>query len=259
MVHKPSMEGRRFSNITVSTRKRRGVVLTKDHQAVTESRTLFPHTRVFAQMDERVLKPGGYQRKLGAVVSRGAWTGMPIFALTLEERETCPSSCMHWLSCYGNNMNWSKRYQPSTLFEIALWHNLEKLQSNHHRGFVVRLHILGDFYSLGYVRLWATAMKTFPALRVFGYTARQQQSEIGRAVLEIGKNYPERWKVRRSVPSPVTYEGEAIPVSSSGDKTALHKDVIVCPAQIDKTSACSTCGLCWADASWGKAIAFINH
>ena len=259
MTHKPSMEGRRFANITVSNRKRKGVVLSPDHLAVQESRTLFPHTRVFAQMDERVLKPGGYQRKLGAVVSRGAWTGMPIYALTLEERKTCPQSCAHWHSCYGNNMNWSKRYQPTTMFELALWRNLELLQSEYHKGFVVRLHILGDFYSIGYVRLWATAMKAMPALRVFGYTARQPQSEIGRDVMLIGKSYPDRWKVRRSVPNPITYEGESITVSDIGDKKALHKDVIVCPAQLDKTSACSTCGLCWAEASWNKAIAFINH
>lgn len=259
MSHEQRMEGRRFANITVSNRKRRGVVLSTDHPAIQESRTLFPHTRMFAHSDERVLKPGGYQRKLGAVVSRGSWIGMPIYALTLEERKTCPASCMHWQSCYGNNMNWSKRYQSTPTFEIALWNNLSFLQSKHPKGFVVRLHILGDFYSLGYVTLWDTAMKTFPALRVFGYTARMPRSEIGGAVAKVGRAYPKRWKVRRSVPMPLTYEGESIPISSATAETALDPRVIVCPAQLDKTSACSTCGLCWAEASWNKAIAFINH
>lgn len=251
-----SREGRRFMNITVSTRKRRGVRLPFDHPAALESRTLFPSTRRVVELDERVLKPGGYQRKLGAVVSKGAWAGMPIYALTLEERKTCPSTCHAWQTCYGNNMHRSKRYQPGPMFEMVLFRNLSELQSMHPKGFVVRLHILGDFYSLGYVSLWHNAMRVFPALRVFGYTARLPASDIGRALHKIGVQHHDRWRVRRSLPVPIAFEGESVIYRQD---MRASKRVIVCPAQIDKTSACSTCALCWADGSWDKAIAFIEH
>lgn len=255
-MHAPSREGRRMPGVTVKNRKRNGVVLDVFHPALTEYRTLFPSTRAHAKPDERVLKPGGYQRKLGAVVSKGEWAGMPIYALTLEERKTCPSTCHHWTSCYGNNMPWAKRYQDGPLFEMVLFENLRWLQSQHPKGFVVRLHILGDFYSAGYAMVWHNAMRVFPALRVFGYTARNAASMIGAAVDAIGVEYPTRWRVRRSVPTPVAYEGESIPATH---ETMRDKRVIVCPAQVDKTSACSTCALCWSPSAWSKAIAFINH
>ena len=48
--------------------------------------------------------------KIGRDVRKGKlFRGYWIFTLTLEERATCPRSCFHWDTCYGNNMPFSKR------------------------------------------------------------------------------------------------------------------------------------------------------
>ena len=84
--------------------------------------------------------------KLGKKVTKGKWKGFPIFTLTLEERATCPRSCQHWATCYGNNMMYAYRYEAGLALENMLEIELADLQAKHPKGFLVRLHILGDFY-----------------------------------------------------------------------------------------------------------------
>jgi hypothetical protein len=128
------------------------LTLSPDHPAVIEGRTMFP-SRVTEEHD-RLLKSGQNQRKLGSHVSKGRWAGMPIFTLTLEERATCPRSCQHWNDCYGNHMHWPKRHAHGPELEGKLALELAVLAAKYPAGFVVRLHILGDFYSSEYVRRW---------------------------------------------------------------------------------------------------------
>ena len=56
--------------------------------------------------------------------------------------------------------------------EARLEREIEVLDVRHGGGFVVRLHVLGDFYSVEYVGLWRRLLRQYPTLRVFGYTAR---------------------------------------------------------------------------------------
>jgi hypothetical protein len=85
--------------------------------------------------------------------------GMPIYTLTLEERATCPTSCGHWRSCYGNSMHFAHRIDHrSPGFATLLAANVKRLGVEHPHGFVVRLHVLGDFYSVAYVDLWAALL-----------------------------------------------------------------------------------------------------
>jgi hypothetical protein len=129
--------------------------------------------RVYDQKDlPRLLISGHNSRKIGRTVMKGKWRGFPIFTLTLEERATCPRTCAEWVSCYGNNMNWARRIKNDRAFEERLWEELAAKQKAHPAGFVVRLHILGDFYSADYTEIWAEAMEAYPALNVFGYTAQ---------------------------------------------------------------------------------------
>jgi hypothetical protein len=51
---------------------------------------------------------------------------------------------------YGNSMNWARRIKHGREFEERLWEELADKQAKHPRGFLVRLHILGDFYSTDY-------------------------------------------------------------------------------------------------------------
>ena len=140
-----------------------------------------------------MLMPGAHSPKLGAVVTKGAWRGMPIYSLTLEERATCPRDCANWLSCYGNGMHlaWRNRHGPE--LEAGLERELAALQAKYPDGFVCRLHVLGDFYSPEYVRKWGDWLERFPALRVFGYTAWRAESEIGTEIARLSGDR-DRWE-----------------------------------------------------------------
>lgn len=234
----------------------KGYTMLPGHDAVIEGRTLFPSTVVDAGAALTVLKSGFNQRKVGKRVTKGRWRGMEIYCLTLEERKTCPRSCQHWLSCYGNNMHRAQRIEAGPELERLLWLELAALEARHPAGFVVRLHILGDFYSTGYVRFWKRALAAFPALRVFGYTARHPRTDpIGRALWQLTVWTWDRFAIRFSGREAPTMG--AVTIKRGGAST--H---VICPAQTaerrgDKGDrVCATCTFCWESQ---RTIAFENH
>jgi hypothetical protein len=158
-------------------------------------------------------------------------------------------SCELWNSCYGNRMPWSIRNVHGPALLVKLFAELLGLQDRNPIGFVVRLHVLGDFYSVEYVEFWRLALNAFPALRVFGYTARDD--EIGAALRQLSLDSWDRFAIRSSgakladVPAAIVVRTEA----DAGN-------AIVCPAQTGKTDCCATCGLCWHSK---RPIAFIQH
>lgn len=240
------------------------LALREDHPAVTAGGTRYPGQVRRVNKAARLLVSGRDQRKLGARVKRpGAWHGWPIYSLTLEERATCPRSCHHWLTCYGNAMQWSVRIDasdPSFIPELAI--ELEELQARHPAGFVVRLHVLGDFYSIGYVDQWERWLDQFPALHVFGYTARDpERSPIGLKVIGLAFRRWDRFAVRLSSETP----GPGRAVTVFDPKPPRVAGVITCPAETEHpdgtraTKGCNTCGLCWRDAARAKTIQFIAH
>jgi hypothetical protein len=127
----------------------------------------------------RLLKSGMNSRKIGKIVAKGPWKGFPIFTLTLEERATCPRSCQQWANCYGNNMHFAQRISDDGTLTRRLWGELAALGAENPEGFLVRLHVLGDFYSEEYVAFWRAALEEFPQLRIFGFTARIPPDPIG--------------------------------------------------------------------------------
>lgn len=226
-------------------------MLALGHRAVTEARTVYPHTIRTPGAYDWVLKSGHNSRKIGAKVTKGAWAGMPIYTLTLEERATCPRTCGEWQSCMGNKMNWALRYEHGPALEDAIYAHLKVLEREHPHGFVVRLHVLGDFYSIEYVRLWLRWLDEFTGLRVFGYTAWPIDTEIGAALADAARTQWHRFAVRQS--------GSPEPVRTS--VTIAHEALapagaVVCPAQTGKTDCCGTCALCWSTT---KPIAFVRH
>ncbi len=234
----------------------RHVHLARSHPAIREGRTLFPN-RITTPGDgqrgaERVLKSGNNSRKIGGRVAKGKWRGFPVFTLTLHERATCPTTCKQWLTCYGNTGQWAVRFSAGPILESALDRELTALAQKHPRGFVVRLHVLGDFYSVPYVERWMTWLDRFPNLRIFGYTAWQPETPIGRAVAFVRDSFWERFAVRTS-DGPGDASTETIDYPGRG---RLASGAIVCPAQSGDTDCCSSCGICWATRD---RIAFRQH
>lgn len=237
---------RRFASILPSDRH---VHLTDDHPAVIEGRTLFPSRVEAPEARPRLLIDGKNSRKIGNIVQKGRLRGCPIFTLTLEERATCPRTCLEWKTCYGNTSNWSRRIKHGPRFEKMLWTELAEKQRKHPGGFLVRLHVLGDFYSVDYAELWAEALEAYPALNVFGYTARAHDSEIGAVIAELIGLHPTRFCIR--------FSGLDFPTNGSVVvDSAQQTSHVICPAQLGKTDCCATCAFCWHSE---RTVAFLRH
>lgn len=229
------------------------LTLNPDHPAITDRRTLFRQRITTVKDAPRLLICGSNSRKIGGMVTKGKWAGMPILTLTLEERRTCWTGCRHYRDCYGNKMNWSRRIQHGPALEARLEIELRRLNREHPGGFVVRLHALGDFYSAKYVRAWVRWLGMFPALHAFGYTSWPVGSGIGKAVGEAVAANWDRFAIRFSNQN-VTERG-ATTIYREPESPRVTEG-IVCPAQTDRTECCATCTLCWQTQT---NIVFVAH
>lgn len=238
----------------------RTVPLAPDHPALSEGRTIFMKTVTPSVASPRFLISGHSNTKLGKTVLKGPLAGAAIYQLSLEERATCPRSCQQWASCYGNSMPFARRHTPDAEFERLLIAEVMTLCRTHPDGLLIRLHVLGDFYSVEYVYIWASLLKQFPQLHVFGYTSRRTDDpdpetvRIARAIRVLTEGAWSRFAIRTS--------GHDNPERSWAivvDEDPCQPDVIVCPAQTKATEACASCGLCWAEGVRDKTIAFLRH
>jgi hypothetical protein len=154
----------------------------------------------------------------------------------------------------GNAMGHAKRYKygPELIAKLGL--ELGQLQRKHPGGFVIRLHVLGDFISLKYFQFWENALDFFPALHIFGYTHWQQGTVIGDAVHELREARWDRFAVRTS-------DAETGPRAITIKSVAEKGDALMCPAQQSggKGLNCGKCHLCWAPVLKDRAIAFELH
>jgi Gene product 88 len=229
-------------------------IIAPDHPASVEGRSIYQKNPHGDRLTGSLLKSGQNQRKLGAWVIKGRWKGFPIFSLTLEERATCPRSCAQWFNCYGNHLHFAVRHKHGVELMSRLIDELSVLQKKYPRGFLIRLHVLGDFYSVDYITFWAMCLNTFPALHVFGYTARTLDDEIGRALNVLIKRRWDRFAIRSSggglpdIPAAV--------VIKSDDERG---DAVICPAQKSTNPdnvCCASCNFCWNSK---RAVAFLEH
>lgn len=237
---------RRFESIKPHGHR---INLREDHFALVNARTIFPKSVVEAVDAPRLLVDGVNSRKIGRTVMKGRLRGCPIFTLTLEERATCPRTCLEWSRCYGNSMHFARRIRHGEDFERLLWGELAEKQVTHPDGFLVRLHVLGDFYSVDYAEFWAEALEAYPALNIFGYTAHAPGSEIGQVIAQLLGVHPMRFHIRFSGWDGPT-DGSVV-VDQAEDTEHL-----ICPAQLGKTDCCATCALCWHS---DRTIAFLRH
>ena len=245
---------RRFTNLP-KAKPDKVRKLNAAHSAIVNGHALFKAMVVNAADTPRLLVSGMNNRKIGSTVTIGPWDGMAIYMLTLEERATCPRTCSMWRDCYGNAMHRARRHRHGSDLEARLQREIAILARENPRGFVVRLHILGDFYSVGYASLWIDMLDLHPELHVFGYTARSMEHDLPIAALIKAMNtaFPDRCVIRWSQATP--RPGGAAVVASD----APIAGAFVCPAETGKTDCCGTCGLCWAEATKDKAVLFLRH
>ena len=217
--------------------------------------------------DTNMLKSASYNKKLGKTVSIKKWKGMPMFALTLEERNTCTTACNQYKICYGNNMPFAKRHDhtdPDFLDNLDASIDNVANQRGSKDGFVVRLHVLGDFYSAAYVNAWQSALNKYPGLHAFGYTHHRHDSPIGKLLKRMNEVAPDRWQIRFSDDMDDQFRARVISGTydrslkhfTDYDHTEVHKNELVCPEQLGKTMGCTTCGYCWSSSN---PVVFLAH
>lgn len=219
--------------------------------------TIFP-SRVFEpDASESLLKDGCNASKIGGDVLVGWLKGARIYTLTLEERATCPRVCAHWQSCYGNSMPHARRWQHGPALMSQLEREIADLCQRHER-VLIRLHVLGDFWSAEYVNLWARALDRHANLFAFGFTAHKPGTVIGDYIAAVRGLHPDRFWMRHS---DMTGPWGTFTVDFPTQQKRIG-DAIVCPEQRDGMEGgprgrhCGNCGVCWSSAA---PIVFITH
>lgn len=218
---------------------------------IQQSRTKFTASVKQPNEMKNLLVSGHSNVKIGRDVRKGKWLGYWIYTLSLEERKTCPSSCLHWQNCYGNNMPFAKRIDhtaPEFLSRLA--EEIAYLCRIKY-GVLIRLHALGDFYSPEYVEFWAKQLLIHDNLSIFGYTAHPENSHMGHLVSVLHDIAGERFMVRHS-----DGKGTAMTTVSIGSEASAPQGSVICPEQTGKVACCATCAVCW---STNKPIAFLEH
>jgi len=222
-----------------------------EHDMVREGRTRFRKTVKAVNQVSHLLVSGHSNVKIGRDVRKAKFRGYWIYTLSLEERKTCPDSCRHWQTCYGNNMPWAKRIDHTDPdFLPTLETEITRLCTKR-GGVLIRLHALGDFFSVEYVEFWRHMLRRHPNLALYGYTARHPVTPIGDAVWVTNRLFPDRCMIR--------FSDAQLPEMSTvsiGDESGCPPNAFICPEQTGKTRCCATCGACW---STKKNVAFMEH
>jgi hypothetical protein len=185
------------------------------------------------------------------VVKKGQFKGYVIFTLTLEERATCPRDCYHWNDCYGNNMVFAHRIEHGKALEQKLDEELAELCATY-RGVIVRLHVLGDFYSSDYVAKWAGWLARHNNLAVWGYTGRTRASVIGQQISITRNIYGSRFSVRFSNDLDFTFSANSLERQQPRKGKSF-----ICPEQTGGASNCANCALCWTAPD--RQVIFLTH
>lgn len=220
--------------------------------------TRYPKSIMSADVPVRLLQPSKMNGKFASRNGNkrlstwrvGAFKGMPLYSLTLVERMTCPSSCAMWDKCYGNRMPFANRINPfdnEDVFFTRLSIELDDLDRKYPNGYSIRLHVLGDFYSVDYVMFWESQLRNRKALHIYGYT-HQTRSDIHDAIDDVYREYGTRFNILQSDGD----DSEIRPIAVVDSESTLT----ICPEQSGKANGCLDCGLCTNNI---KGVQFIEH
>jgi len=210
-----------------------------------------------ATTHHEVLKEGRWNSKIGGDVLVGPLKGAVIYTLSLEERATCPRSCDHWLTCYGNSMQHAHRWKHGKALMARLRQELADL-CDEFEHVLIRLHVLGDFYSAAYVCFWDEMLETHENLSAFGFTAHKPGTKLGDLIALTREIHGHHFAIRHS-----STQGEwgSFTIDFPTAKRRIGGG-LVCPEQanaIDKPELqthCGNCGACW---SGSQNVVFIEH
>lgn len=218
-----------------------------------EGRTYFPRSVKQPDQMENLLVSGHSNVKIGRDVRVGRFKGWWLYTLSLEERKTCPRACHHWQNCYGNSMPYAKRIDHRhPEFRDRLLANIDRLLAVRGRpGIIIRLHALGDFFDVEYVRFWQAILASYDRVVVFGYTAWLPGTEIGDEVQRLIDLFPGRAMIRFS--NGGLPDRSTVPIIDAAD---CPPGAFVCPEQTGQFDACGKCGACWSTL---KNVAFMAH
>ena len=211
---------------------------TKTQLAIENGRTIYTNN-VYDSISHngRLLKVSN-NKKLGkSKILKGRHKNKLIYSLSLEERKTCPTSCFHWKTCYGNNMPFAHRFMGNDALMKRLDDELNLLSTKHKEGILIRLHVVGDFFSVRYVKFWKKMLGKYSNISIFGYTARTPFSNIGKEISILRSLEWDRFSVR--------FSNSFEKLSANSQDLLGNKQGIICPEQLDKTKNCASCGLCW--------------
>ena len=193
--------------------------------------------------------------KLGKKVIKGMYNNYKLKTVTLIERETCPSDCIHWEDCYGNNMPFAHRmkHNDQNLLQKKIYN---ELLNSTNQLLLIRLHVLGDFFNVKYVKFWSIMLNTFKNIAVYGYTANNINSkiELSRDIAKeiIKLNYSKHSHIRFSNDLTNSFSANSYDIVKP-----VKGESILCPVQENKTANCGTCGLCWNQKT--QSIIFKTH
>lgn len=216
----------------------------------------FRPTRLFSKFkpvyeDHGIDGRGSVNAAITAVTSLGEET--TIMIKTSSKTLVAEGFAAH--NCYGNNMPFAHRFDHTAPnFYTELEEQLDKLSKKHAgEGYVIRLHVLGDFFDSAYVGWWSHALWMHPDLHAFGYTHHDPQSVIGKALDSLNTGRPDRWQIRFSDDSSTPMSAHVVQESHIPVKGAE----VICPEQQGKAASCAACGLCWSAPT--LKILFIEH
>jgi len=211
---------------------------------IRDGRTRFRNRVLEPGMEPHVIKSSYNVTKLGRTIEVGRWKGLPLYHLAMEERRACPSTCRLYDCCYGNSLTKVRRWRhgPKLLRYIQAdldWLDQRRVCRN---GYVLRLHLLGDFFSVAYVEFWLRMLTQHPLLRIYGYTAWQPHTPIGRLIAHERDRNWERFAIRTSESD--LPEKSTKTISFAPDRARIG-NARVCPADQGRGTTCGKCGLCW--------------
>jgi hypothetical protein len=185
------------------------------------------------------------------IIRKGIFRGYVIMTLTLEERATCPRYCYHWDTCYGNNMAFAHRIEHGPELEKRIRSELQE-HTSLYKGVIVRLHVLGDFYSPAYVQLWDDMLAKYDNLAVWGFTGHAPASMLGQLIGIVREKYGQRFSVRFSDALDHNFaalsEERAEPVPGKS---------FACPEQTGQVANCASCAACWQ--AQDRQVIFATH
>ena len=193
--------------------------------------------------------------KIGKKVTKGQYLNYLFKTVTLIERETCPPDCVHWNDCYGNNMPFAHRisHKDQNLLQKRIYN---ELLNSTNKLLLIRLHVLGDFFNVKYVKFWSIMLNTFKNIAIYGYTANNINSnfkisrDIAKEIIKL--NYNKHSHIRFSNDLTNNFSANSYDIV----KPVKGKSIL-CPVQENKTANCGTCGLCWNQKN--QSIIFKTH